>query len=57
MIKWIWNIKQDNLTVAQGIAGGKRTAATEAFRYANQYIEETFSKMTITIKELKQRED
>lgn len=54
MIKWIWQIKQNGLTVAKGFADDKETTVIEASHYANQYFEETFSKMTITIKELKQ---
>jgi len=50
MIKWTWNIKQDNLTVAKGFATEKDAAITGILHYTNQYFEENFSKMTITIK-------
>ena len=50
MTKWIWNIKQDNLTVVKGFANDKEAAVTEVLHYVNQYLEETFSKMTVTIK-------
>lgn len=53
MSKWTWQIKQDGLTVAKGFADDKETAVTEASHYANQYFEEDFSKMIITIKENK----
>lgn len=52
MSKWTWQIKQDELTVAKGLANDKETALTEASHYANQYFDENFSKMTLTIKEL-----
>ena len=54
MNKWKWFIKQDGLTVAKGFADDKETAVSEASHYSNQYFEETFTKMTVTIKELKQ---
>jgi len=46
---WKWKIKQDKLTVAQGFAKDKETALTELFRYADQYSEEDFDKMIVTI--------
>lgn len=52
MSKWTWQIKQDGLIVAKGFANDKKTALTEASHYTNQYFEEDFSKMIITIKEL-----
>ena len=52
MSKWMWQIKQDGLTVSKGFADDKEIAVTEASHYANQYFEETFSKMSITIKEI-----
>lgn len=42
------------MTVVKGFADDKEIAVTEASHYASQYFEETFSKMSITIKELKQ---
>ena len=54
MSKWTWQIKQDNLVVVKGFADDKEIALTEASHYANQYFDENFSKMTVTIKELKQ---
>ena len=52
MSKWTWQIKQNGLIVVKGFANDKETALTEASHYTNQYFEEDFSKMTVTIKEL-----
>lgn len=49
---WKWEIKQDNLIVVRGFADDKEAALTEASHYANQYFDEDFSKMTVTIKEV-----
>lgn len=46
---WEWKIKQDKLTVARGMCRDKETALTEMFRYADQYSEEDFYKMVVTI--------
>lgn len=46
---WKWEIKQDKLVVARGYSEDKETALTEMFRYADQYSEEDFKKMTVTI--------
>lgn len=51
MSVWHWTIKQNNLPVAYGFSKDKETALTEMFRYADQYSEEDFSKMIITIQE------
>lgn len=48
---WKWKINQDKLTIARGVCQDKETALTEMFRYADQYSEEDFSKMIITIQE------
>lgn len=42
-------LKQNNLRVARGFAEDKETALTEMFRYADQYSEEDFDKMIITL--------
>lgn len=49
MSMWHWTIKQNNLPVAYGFSEDKETALTEMFRYADQYSEEDFNKMIITI--------
>ena len=46
---WEWKIKQDKLTVAQGFSEDKETCLTEMFRYADQYSEEDFDKMIISL--------
>ena len=46
---WKWKIKQDGLTVAKGQAQDKETCCIEAFRYADQYADEDFNKMILTI--------
>lgn len=52
MSKWAWQIKQNGLIVAKGFANDKETAVTEASHYTNQYFEESFTQMIITIREL-----
>ena len=47
--EWKWNLKQDGLTVAKGFADDKETAVSEASHYSNQYFDEDFTKMVLTV--------
>lgn len=49
---WKWEIKQDKLVVARGLARSKGEALTEMFRYEDAYAEEDFKKMTVTIERI-----
>lgn len=46
---WKWEIKQDKLVVARGYSEDKETCCVEVFRYADQYSEEDFKRMVVTI--------
>lgn len=52
---WKFIIKQDSLKVASGFGEDKESVLDECFHYISLYAEENFKKMTIEIKEVKEK--
>lgn len=48
--EWSFKLKQDGLTVAQGVGFDKDFVIAEAENYLLRYLDEDYSKMTLELK-------